>query len=413
MVRFSILVCSLLVVGVTYRVHVVMNRPIPIDIKDQTKVRILDEIGRISNHMLEIFLYFGIPIGAPVKFLVDSVFCCLVGSVTSHNDGVKIFDKTINDIPVRVFKPEGRALRGTYPTLMYIHGGGWTWLSVNSYTAFLIQLANKTGVLIIAPEYRKAPRHHFPAPYKDCENVMYHILLGKSGLPVDHHHVMVGGDGSGGNLAAAVAQKFRKKIFMQVLINPALQLLDLRTPSYRENCDVINGMTSPKRQIQHWLLYTRISATYTSNLIKNSHVSPEVRHSKLSNYVNSMSYLPPSLNITNKKTSKKHVYDFDSIEILKVILTNTTLSPMLQTHLNGIANAYVIASQYDVLRDEGIMYAARLSESDIKVKLKYYPSTFHGFLLFSTEGPFQLEDGVRGLQELSDFIRFQLRGYTS
>lgn len=52
MVRYGLLVCSLLVVGVTYRVHVVINRPLPPGIQDETKVRILDEIGRIANHMV-------------------------------------------------------------------------------------------------------------------------------------------------------------------------------------------------------------------------------------------------------------------------------------------------------------------------------------------------------------------------
>ncbi|XP_060062688.1 arylacetamide deacetylase-like [Ylistrum balloti] len=413
MVRYSMLMCSLLVVGVTYRVHVIITRPLPPDIQDQTKVRILDEIGRISNHMLDILLSAGLPIGPPVKWLVDSVFSCMVGSMTSHNDDVQIIDQTIQDVHVRVFKPKRPARKANYPTLMYIHGGGWTWLTVNSYSAFLAQLANKTGTLIIAPEYRKAPLHHFPAPYRDCEIVMYQILLGKSGLPVDKYHVMVGGDGSGGNLAAAVAQEFRKKIFMQVLINPALQILDLHIPSYVDNHDVIGGITSPKRQIHQWLLYTKISLSYTSNLMKNSHVSPELRYSKFSSYVNSSQYMPHSLNITNRQTSTAYTYDFESVQTFQGIVTNTTLAPMMQTNLNGIPSAYVISSQYDVIRDEGIMYATRLWESDVKVKLKYYPSTFHGFLLFSTEGPFQLEAGVKALQELSDFIRFQLRGYTS
>lgn len=414
MLRYSVLVWSLLMVGVTYRVHVVINRPIPPDIPDQTKVRILDEIGRLSNHLLDVFLYFGIPFGAPVQFLVDTTFRCLVGStrITSHSEDVQVFDHTIHDVPVRVFKPT-RSDRVAHPTLVYIHGGGWTWLTVNSYTAFLTQLANKTGVVIVAPEYKKVPSYHFPEPYRDCEKVMYQILLGKSGLSVDKYHVMVGGDGSGGNMAAAVAQKFRKKIFMQVLISPALQLLDLHIPSYIDNADVISGITSPRRQIQKWLLYTGISTIYTSNLVRNSHAAPEIRHSTISKYVNSELYFPQYLNITKRKTSTEYTYDFDSIEKFKDILTNTTVSPMTQTNLNGVCNAYVVASQYDVLRDEGIMYAARLMESEVKVKVKYYPSTFHGFLLFSTEGPFQLKTGIQALQDMSDFIRFQLRGYTS
>jgi hypothetical protein len=42
------------------------------------------------------------------------------------------------------------------------------------------------------------------------------------------------------NLAASVAQRFPTKIMMQILINPALQMLDFQTPSYRDNADVIS-----------------------------------------------------------------------------------------------------------------------------------------------------------------------------
>jgi acetyl esterase/lipase len=80
-------------------------------------------------------------------------------------------------------------------------------------------------------------------------------LAGKSGVNVNRNKILIAGDGSGGNLAASVAQRFPTKIMMQILINPALQMLDLQTPSYRDNADVISGITSPEKEIFHWLLY--------------------------------------------------------------------------------------------------------------------------------------------------------------
>lgn len=298
--------------------------------------------------------------------------------------------------------------------------------NITKTTCYIFLLFNKAQkeqpgvhihvVLFVFPllynRYRKPPLHNFPIPYTDCETVMLSIIKGNSGLPVDKRHVIVGGDGSGGNIAAALAQTFRQKIFMQVLINPALQVMDFQTPSYRDNRDVIEGITSAKRQIRKWLMYIRIPTHYTSSLDKNAHVSLELRHSKYANYVNSTLYLPPYLNITKKSTLLSKTYRLDAINRFKDILTNNTLAPMMLSNLNGVASAYVITSQYDVLRDEGIMYASRLFESEVKVKLKHYTSSFHGFLLLSTPGPLQMEASVHALQELSDFLRFQLRGFT-
>lgn len=88
--------------------------------------------------------------------------------------------------------------------------------------------------------YRQPPSHIYPVSLNDCRNVTWSTLAGKSGLPIHPRYVIIGGDEAGGNMAAALALEFRSKIYMQILLNPKLQMFDFLTPSYqdRSKCDL-------------------------------------------------------------------------------------------------------------------------------------------------------------------------------
>ncbi|OPL07208.1 arylacetamide 4 deacetylase-like, partial [Mytilus galloprovincialis] len=58
---------------------------------------------------------------------------------------------TFDGIGVRIFKPTtpSKELR---PGVVYIHGGGWTLLSVDGYDRFTRALAKKTQAIVISVE---------------------------------------------------------------------------------------------------------------------------------------------------------------------------------------------------------------------------------------------------------------------
>lgn len=55
-------------------------------------------------------------------------------------------------------------------------------------------------------------------------------------------------------------------------------------------------------------------------------------------------------------------------------------SPLLATSLRGAAPAYIAVAQCDVLRDEGVAYAERLSAEGADVVLDEVPGTLHGYV---------------------------------
>jgi acetyl esterase len=65
---------------------------------------------------------------------------------------------------------------------------------------------------VISVDYRLAPEHKFPAAVDDCENAAVHLMEAKcEELNFDPNKVVVMGDSAGGNLAAVVAQRLKRR----------------------------------------------------------------------------------------------------------------------------------------------------------------------------------------------------------
>jgi len=104
----------------------------------------------------------------------------------------------------RLYRPSGAARR-KLPVLMYLHGGGWCFGSLNSCARFCAQLAREAGVAVLAVDYPLAPEAPYPAALNACAEALGMIDRRAEEWGIDRCRVSVGGDSAGGNLALALA----------------------------------------------------------------------------------------------------------------------------------------------------------------------------------------------------------------
>ena len=186
--------------------------------------------------------------------------------------------------------------------------------SLDTHDGACRALANRAGCRVVSAHYRQAPEHPFPAALEDA-------WTATCWASARAERLAVGGDSSGGNLAAAVAVRARDRglpLALQVLVNPVLDH-DLARPSYIAN-GTGRGLT---RAAMRWY--------WQQYLGDRGGADPEA-------------------------------------------------SPLRAPSLTGVAPALVVVSGHDPLRDEGVAYATRLRQAGVDVRLSEYEDMIHGFI---------------------------------
>ncbi|MEV5830694.1 alpha/beta hydrolase [Spirillospora sp. NPDC052242] len=126
----------------------------------------------------------------------------------------------------RLYRPAGERPGG--PLLVFFHGGGWVLGDVESYDPVVRALVAASGVAWLSVDYRRPPRHPFPAPLDDAVAAVRWAVRRAPALGLDAGRVGVAGDSAGGQLAAAAAGLLRGagryRPAVQVLLYPALDL---------------------------------------------------------------------------------------------------------------------------------------------------------------------------------------------
>ena len=240
------------------------------------------------------------------------------------------------ELLLRAFRPEGerggdeRAAPGSRPVLpvvAYLHGGGWVMGGLDTYDTPLRALANASGAVVVGVEYRLAPEHRFPAALDDALAAVRWLADHARELGGDGARLAVAGDSAGGNLAAVAARRLRGEVELrlQALVYPVTDA-GVNTPSYREFADG-HGLSAAGMR-RFWNLY------------------------------------------------------LDGAEG-----GDPDASPLRATDLAGVAPAYVITAEEDVLRDEGEAYAAALREAGVPAELVRWPGVIHGFIRWLAATP--------------------------
>jgi acetyl esterase len=98
------------------------------------------------------------------------------------------------------------------PVLVYCHGGGWCLGDPEESDLVCRKLSHRSGVTVVSVDYRLAPEFPYPHGLEDFVSVYEWVREHAANeLGADPRRVAVGGDSSGGNLAAALPLFVRDK----------------------------------------------------------------------------------------------------------------------------------------------------------------------------------------------------------
>jgi acetyl esterase len=242
-------------------------------------------------------------------------------------------------MPVRLYSPSSSA-----PGLVvYYHGGGWVFGSLDGWDASVRALAVASGCDVLSVDYRLAPEHVFPAAADDAYDAL--VWSASTSGPAQGRPIVVAGDSAGGNLAAVAALRARDfggpPVVLQVLVYPVVDC-DLDRRSYREY-DGDEFILNRRDMTWFWDHYAPDAATRV----------------------------------------------------------NPYASPLRASSLSGLPPAYLVTAEHDPLRDEGFAYADRLRAARVPVEHRHFGSQIHAFFTFTGV----LDDADRAVNEVGAAIR--------
>lgn len=160
--------------------------------------------------------------------------------------------------------------------------------------------------------------------------------------------------------------------------------------------------------------YLNESYSHVPDMLNNMHTSEEMKQSKFAEYVDQNKWMNRQhiRNETLKAASLEQKTNFGRKDIPKSYkekLTNPYISPLMgdESLLQGLPRAYVMTAGYDIIRDDGIMYAGRLKQANVPVHLINHPTAYHISLFFS-DGPFSTTVGKQIIQDLVNYLQLHL-----
>ncbi|KAJ5272432.1 Alpha/beta hydrolase fold-3 [Penicillium angulare] len=111
------------------------------------------------------------------------------------------------NLETRIFYPRSYdpAHRELLPLYINIHGGGFALCDATVDDPFCSGWADRTGMLVVSLNYRKAPLYPFPTATFDIAEVAKCVLADDS-LPIDHSRITIGGFSAGATLALSASQ---------------------------------------------------------------------------------------------------------------------------------------------------------------------------------------------------------------
>lgn len=235
-----------------------------------------------------------------------------------REDVAAVEDHDADGVRCRLYRPrtvDAPAGDGS-AVVVFLHGGGFVFGDVDTHDAQARRTANRTGLAVLAVDYRRPPEHRFPAAPDDVDTAVSWLRRRARELGVDPSRLVAVGDSAGGNLALVAALRNPGVFVATVLVYPFIDP-QARFPSYRED----NGGLRADEAAWYWQQYAAGPAD----------------------------------------------------------LDHPDLAPIDSVALGTLPPTLVVAAEHDVLVDEDVELARRIERAGGAVTLTTYPGMIHGF----------------------------------
>ncbi|PLW97658.1 MAG: hypothetical protein C0593_08000 [Marinilabiliales bacterium] len=245
-------------------------------------------------------------------------------------------------VPVRIYKPKKTVAEYNVPVIVFYHGGGYIAGSVDEYDLFARKIARDSRCIVVSVEYRLAPEFPYPAAVNDCYAALEWVAENAEKWNGDPKKLVVSGESAGGGLATVMTlmsyDNGGPDIDLQMLWYPSTMVSDEVTDSRK----------------------------YFTKMTGRDYLIPE---SYLRNVLES--YVPDS-----------------------TMWRTRYVSPVYAALNSELPEALIYTCQCDPLRDEGRLYAERLSEAGVPVTYTEVEGMVHAFMIIGNVFP-QAGDAFR------------------
>jgi acetyl esterase len=141
-----------------------------------------------------------------------------------------VLDVDAGGVPCRLYR-DGLAAG----VALYVHGGGFVFGDLETHDAQCRRVARRTGLAVLAVDYRRPPEHRFPAAPDDVDTALTWLRREAPGFGLDPGRVVALGDSAGGNLALVAALRNPGAFAATVLVYPFLDPTCRHYEPWREN----------------------------------------------------------------------------------------------------------------------------------------------------------------------------------
>ena len=217
-----------------------------------------------------------------------------------------------------------RPVAGRLPLIVFVHGGGWTFGSIDSHQNEMRYLALASGAAVLGIDYRLGPEHPFPAGLDDVLATIAYARSGALGEGIDASRLALAGDSAGANLA----------------LGAMLALRDRGTPPV-DAAALFYGCYAPVFDTESHRLFGNGEFGLTTTRMRwywRNFLGPAID-------------APPAW-----------------------------AAPLTAASLDGLPPLHLVAAGLDLLRDDTLALASRLSAAGIAHEVTTIPGVIHGFL---------------------------------